>query len=390
MSLAEILEEAASALPEEADAIRPANGDPFQLLAALDDDGARTLLTWVLGRDAEAATELTLAWVEDDRGLGIVGGIDEGALGKPGRKVLRRVRHHLRSQGVELPEATREPVVARLPSLDDDLTAAYVSAVDPRGARLVYLVLPNPSGGARLFEVMLDEGRGIVDFEIYAAGRSRIRKFVRDAVNRPRFPAVAASVDSVRALVHRIAGMHPSSRALPRQFGEWRSEVAREGATPGDQAREALADGVDAASLDLAAERVRKGSLGPWGPAPAELAELVQEKVEKQAEEPADESADAAFFASLTETIAGGDFAPAFASRFRESAYVAWKLDHDEDARACLAAAAAFEEKPASDNPVALAVVETLLSGALAGLRARAADEEGAADRDAAADGSTG
>ena len=40
MSLAEALENAATALEQDADAIRPANGDPFQLLDALDDAAA--------------------------------------------------------------------------------------------------------------------------------------------------------------------------------------------------------------------------------------------------------------------------------------------------------------------------------------------------------------
>ena len=93
------------------------------------------------------------------------------------RKALRKAVHKLRSRGIALPESpASEPVVARLPRIEDDFESAFVSALDPRGARLVYLAESNPSGGARMFEILLDEHRGIVDFQVYSAGRSRIRR----------------------------------------------------------------------------------------------------------------------------------------------------------------------------------------------------------------------
>lgn len=375
MSLADILEEAASALPGDADAIRPANGDPFQLLDSLEGDAASRVLAWVLGRDADAGLELALAWAELERGPEILGALDETALPKPGRKALRRALHRLRSQGVALVAADKAPVVSRLPEISDELEAGYVSALDPRGARLVYLVLPNPSGGARLFEILLDEVRGVVDFEVYAASRGRIRRFVRDAVERGRFPAVATDPDAVRALVARIAGRQPPGRALPRQFGEWRSQVAVPGRTPGDLAAEALSTAGDDEGLARASELVKKGSLGPWGPSGAVLAETVQDRLDEHARQPADEAADVALWRELAEPIAGGDAAGRYAERFRESAWVLWQLDREDDARACLCAAEAFASAPAADNPVAVAVVEVLLAGALDGLRARASDD---------------
>ena len=56
---------------------------------------------------------------------------------------------------VAVPEAQRPQVVATLPPLDDKLHEARVSPLDPRGARVVYLALDQPSGGARLFETVL-------------------------------------------------------------------------------------------------------------------------------------------------------------------------------------------------------------------------------------------
>ena len=147
-------------------------------------------------------------------------------LSKPARKALRRARHRLRSQGVEVEKPATQPIVSRLPTLDDDLNQALVSPLDPSGARMVYLVEGNPSGGARLFEVLLSEDRGVAEFQVYSSGRSRIRKFLRDFERRDRFPGIETEPDAVRALVERMASRQPATRSLPRGFGEYRSRFS--------------------------------------------------------------------------------------------------------------------------------------------------------------------
>ena len=94
------------------------------------------------------------------------------------------------------------------------------------------------------------------------------------------------------------------------------------------------------------------------------------------------EEADAALWVELAEAIAGGAHSETNAQRFRESAYVLWKLDREDDARACLCAAQAFASQAASENPVAVALTEALLAPAIDGLRARAAEEAAAGEAD--------
>jgi hypothetical protein len=382
MSLADILEGAASALPGDADAIRPANGDPFQLIDSLDAEGASRVLAWVLANDPDSGAELGAAWADVDGGPEVLTSLDEGALPKQGRKALRKVMHRLRSQGIALPAKEKaEPVVARLPKIEDDLGGAFVSALDPRGARLVYLVEPNPSGGARLFEVLLDENRGIVDFEVYSAGRSRIRGFVKEAVKRSRFPAVSVEPAALRALVARIAERHPADRAEPASYGEWRSKMAVPGTTPGDQVADALGTSVgEGDALARAVELVQEGVVGPWGPPAKELSALVEARLEEEAaREPGQED-----WAEIAAPVYGGDQAEVNTLRFRESAYVLWKLEREEDARACLCAAEAFTTKPASENPVAATMAEVLLAPALEASRSRAASGAGEAEGESA------
>ncbi len=372
MSLADILEGAASALPDHADSIRRANGDPFQLLELLGPEAGRRVREWVLTHEPEGGTALALAWLDVDSGPEVLTSLAEGALPKAGRKGLRTALHRLRSKGVALPAKTKaEPVVARLPRIEDAFEAGYVSAIDPRGSRLVYLVAPNPAGGARLFEILLDENRGVVDFEVYSAGRSRIRRFVKDAVTQKRFSAVEASPEYLRALVARIAEGHPAERALPAAFSEWRSKVAIPGDTPGDLAAAALRLDGDGEALARAAELVKKGSIGPWGPPAAELSALVEGRIEEEAaKQPGSED-----WSGLAAEVFGGEQAEVSAQRMRESAYVLWKLDREGDARACLAGAEAFAGDAAT-NPVAGAMTEVLLSAAIEGVRARNAQTE--------------
>jgi hypothetical protein len=296
VGLPEALERAASALPGElADGIRPANGDPAQLLELLDAEAAARVLAWLLTHEAEAGAELAAEWAELDSGAGPMLALDAGALPKSGKKALRRALHRLRSRGVSVPEATRTEVVATLPPLEDDLSGAMISAIDPRGTRVAYVVEANPAGGARLFEVMLDEERGVVGMEVYTTGRSKVRRFLRDFATRDRFPAVEAPEEAVRALVDRVARAQPADRPLPRGFTEWRSRLGLSNengendenvATPGELARQALSGSDETEgeapnereALARVAERVRAHELGPW-PIRTERLAAVAEKL---------------------------------------------------------------------------------------------------------------
>jgi hypothetical protein len=269
LGLPEALERAAGALAAHADAIRPANGDPATLLDNLGSDGGARVLEWLLSNLPVEGEELASAWCDEAGGDEALRRVRGDSLSKAGRKALRRIQHRLRSRGASLPSEAPAPVVAKLPPLEDRLEAALVSPVDPRGSRVAYLVEPNPQGGARMFEAMIDEERGVLSFEVYSAGRSRIRRFLREAGREGRFAGVEAPVESVRALLERIAASQPKDRPLPRSFAEWRSRVASppEGAlSPGELALRELGDEVTPERLRRVVELVRAGELGPWPP----------------------------------------------------------------------------------------------------------------------------
>ena len=181
MSLPESLERAASELGSLADQIRPANGDPHRLLDELNTEEAAQLLGWILREEPEAAEELILVWGEADAGAAILVAVSDVGVAKAARKLLRTARHRLRSQGVEFTTSEPSTKSPRRPASteSDRFEAAHVSIPDFRGGRVGYLVESHPAGGVRLFEIRFDETRGILDFKLYSAGRSKVRGFLR-------------------------------------------------------------------------------------------------------------------------------------------------------------------------------------------------------------------
>lgn len=372
--LPEALERAAQALKRDADAIRPANGDPARLAEGLGAAGRIRVLGWLLANEPHAGEELAGAWAQDADGAGrALLELDEAALPKPARKIVRRIVHSLRTRGVAVPEEAPAARVATLPSVEDALDEARITGFDARGARVVSLAAAHPGGGVRLFQVVIDDARGVLDFEVLSAARRDVRRWLRDSGRGGALATVAVPSASARALVARAASRHPASRALPRGFAEWRSRVtdAQGAKTPGELAREALEPDADAASaVRRVAELVREGQLGPWPPEPRALQEMAvrvaqaREGVLVVSDAARGDQVQRALEESAAE-IGAGEAGEAFALRLEEVAYLWMQQGREADARICLAAARAWRESPDARLPLARAFVETWLAPVL-------------------------
>jgi len=374
LGLPEALERAASALREHARAIRPANGDPSRLLEGLGPEAGALVLAWLLEHEPVDAEELAAAWAEDEAaGREALRRVEGGALPKGAQKILRRVLHRLRSRGVEVPAPEPAPVVAKLPPIEDTLSASLLSPIDPRGTRAVYLVEPHPSGGARMFELLVDAERGAVAFEVYQAGRSQVRRFLRGIRGQERFPALPAPRASIAAWLARALAAHPADRPLPNGLADWRAELcaAPEGtATPGELAAAALGADATPEGLRRAVELVRGRELGPWPPAAELLEPLAQRLLEAgkgqiiaSAAARRDQVARAVDEAAAS--IYLGPRAERCADLLRESAWVFWQTGREDDARAALAAAEVMAAGPAAAAEVSRALLEAALAPVL-------------------------
>ncbi len=376
MSLADALEAAATALPRDEDVIRPANGDPLRVLAACSPEAAGRVLAWLLCERADDAEELVEEWLREPKGREALLALREEDLAKPGRKALRRIRHRLRSSGVAVAEAPPAPGVASLPPVEPELSGAYLSALDPAGARIAYFVEPHPSGGARVFEVVLDDARGIVGFRILQAGRGNARRFLKDLATQERGGSTALAEDSVRAAIAHALAAQPKDRPPPRGFLEHRTRLAGAppgSALPGELAERALASSVGPDDLAAAVKLVEEGRVGPWPPARERLVPLL-ERVRSDLASPLVVSGatqrdrlEGRLAEALGEIFDAAGAAVA-AHRLRESAFSFWRAGDEAAARACLAAARAFAERAPGENPVARALLERPLRPALEAL----------------------
>ncbi len=386
IGLPEALERAASALKKDAGAIRPANGDPLALLDLLEPVAAARVLEWLLINEPAAGCELATEWAD-------AGGdaaeplkrISTEGLPKLARKALKRAHHRLRSRGETIPEPKPGTVVAKLPDVKDDLAAALVSLVDARGTRVAYLVEPHPMGGARLIVAALNESLGVVEFDVFNSGRSKIKQFIRDTTSRREYPAVAAPIASVQALISRIAKYHPSDRPLPRSFSDWRSRVrpAAGTKTPGELARAEFSEPEDAeAAIERITALVSDGKLGPW-PAASDVLQPIAESLsdastgvlivsptarQAQVDLTLDEAID---------TVFDETFASRTAERFEESAYFYWQLGQTDDASACLVAATAFRNQSPSCRPIGRAMLEVILAPVLKAIGESSEEQQG-------------
>lgn len=366
MSLPECLERAASELSSLADRIRPANGDPRRLLELLPPADAARVLAWVLSRDEAAAEELLEVWGEIAEGASVVAAVPEGEIPKAGRKLLRRALHRLRAQGlsvapVEVPVASP---VRRIATVSDRWQAAHLSAPDFRGTRMGYLVDDHPSGGARLFEIRFDPARGILDFKLYNAGRSKVRGFLKTLMAGTNQRLFEVEHASLCALIRHASRAQPADRALPTFFVEWRSrlfsEAVEQEPTPGELARRALGTAADPEkSRELVLGDLRAGRIGPWPPATAWVAEQMEraQKTVGELEGQAGGEAIDAWVESVSQELAESTNAAELADQLAEWAWIEWQREDLERARALLAVSAELSGNKGDEGNRALARV---------------------------------
>ncbi|MEM9175843.1 MAG: hypothetical protein AAGC67_11465 [Myxococcota bacterium] len=376
MSLPESLERAASELAALADKIRPANGDPFRVLEALEAAEALQLLAWMLDQEAEDGAELIEAWGEVDDGVRAILAVEDGGIAKAGRKLLRKARHRLRSAGVEVAAEQAAPAPRKtVVSSGDKFQAAHVSQPDFRGTRMGYLVDSHPSGGARLFEFRFDEGRGLLDFKIYNAGRSKVRGFLRSLTENSGRRLFEVERDALRALVWRAARAQPRDRPLPTAYIEWRSrlfdDALEKESTPGERIRAALGEGDRVVGLETLCTEVKAGRLGPWPPATAWVGDWMdkgREAVEGLEGEARGNAIDAwidEVAAALVEETDGA----LLARNLDELAWVRAQEGDEDAAKALLAVSGAIGDDASAALALTRARVESLFEPFLGSLR---------------------
>jgi hypothetical protein len=280
----------------------------------------------------------------------------EAGLPKPGRKVLRRIHHRLRTSGIEIVSAAPEPMVARLGKVEEDFAEGFVSLPDPMGIQVAFLVESRPNRSARIYEVLVDPGVGIRKFSSFETSRGEAKQFLRSARAAKNETLVSASAQALRALYTRSAALQGEEEPLPRGYIEWRHrfEVPATTETPGEEALRALAgqdlqaeDDAQAGAVDVL-ER-----FGPWGPTDSHLLKGALEAAQGLSGEEAVREAGKVL---LSEAVSAS-----LAARFREASYVFWKQGEEKDAQSCRSAVKLLTESCADWGSLGEAFVKGVL-----------------------------
>jgi hypothetical protein len=238
-----------------------------------------------------------------------------------------------------------------------------------------YLVDSHPSGGARLFEIRFDEGRGLLDFKIYNAGRSKVRGFLKSLTESAGRRLFEVDRDALRALVWRAAKAQPVDRPLPTGYVEWRArlfdDALEKEATPGEQIRASLGEGDRTAGLEALCADVKAGVLGPWPPTTAWVGDWMDKGREAVdgLEGDARGSAIDAWIDEVAAALVEETDGALLARNLDELAWVRAQEGNEEGAKALLAVSGAIQEDTTASLVLTRARVESLFEPFLASLR---------------------
>ncbi len=280
----------------------------------------------------------------------------EGRVGDRGdRTAIRRMLYRLRQQGVATP--VRAPAAPARPVLGPAIEG-FVSAVDGRGDRLIWLVREQSAGGLLLVAADVNEPAGLRDLQVFDVTRKQLRAMRERFQSRAGLRLVAADWRALDALVveaQERAGA-PERRASDYRRTRERltsepplapRELVSAHVTPPDDAgRPALV----AASAALLAEP----EFRTWWPHADAVAPIVAE-VRELRESPLVLS-DAQQQVRLREVLERATTAlypPAdVARRLDATAYVLAETGRVEAARYAVAVAAALRAGPASTSTI--------------------------------------
>lgn len=109
--------------------------------------------------------------------------LEEASRSKPVRKAVRRSLHLLKNKGVVCEAATKKGQGFQFKTLSASPTRSWLTLHDSRGDRLVWHTRPSGQGVA-VFQALINEEKGIVQFMELHFSRNRYKKAEEDILSR--------------------------------------------------------------------------------------------------------------------------------------------------------------------------------------------------------------
>ena len=270
-------------------------------------------------------------------------------------KQARRALHRLRSQGLDV-EAPGEPAAAAgfTLAIDSDPlegARAYLTSIDGRGARLVWVLWRAASGGSRLLQAVVDDSVGVREAEIATVTRNGFREYIGQVDANPTI--LLAQVEpslAIEALQAAARRSEESGNKVPAAYPEFarRAHVSAGGAGAATARIYELIDagelGGDAALIEASMTLLREPYFQSWAmegaavDAAAEEVHSAETSTLMISEEQRRERMQAAIRNAVHESF-NPDTRSLYRGRLEEMATMLWERGRHDEARRALAAA---------------------------------------------------
>ncbi len=280
----------------------------------------------------------------------ILGDYADGDLDRETARLVRRALYRLESQGIQS-EGSMElekPGGSKIFRPLVNPPQGFMSTVDRGGSRVVWLAKPIPGGGRLLFQAIVNDEQGLLDFSVLEVKLRSFRSYVKEITQEGReFPVAEIPASEAAELIHSAYELGSERKMeVPQQYPLHQRQVAEmvEGA-------EGVIDRFVNEAAKMSAEAVSpedmKGLLdqpvfSTWGFGEKEVASYVDDMkevlesrlvVSKSARQ---EQLDKVCKKATTELFQSERLGR-FKKRLEASAYVLLKTDQEESARFALA-----------------------------------------------------
>jgi hypothetical protein len=285
------------------------------------------------------------------------------------RKAARRALYRLAQSGVEAPATPPRAMVERQP---DRPVRAWISGIDGRGSRTLWIVFEVRYGQLSLCSVVVNDQAGIVEVTGGPISKKRLDSELKTLREKQGLPWVEAPAELAVGLVLEAIPLGPA----PAEFAHWRQRFSG-ASSPGPSGRHwEIASLTEAARHDLtlvdhSAELLDLPELTGWFLDPGSVQSDAMTLLEaRESRLVVSDQIKAEREAGITDRVIDREFSPEararWARRLLEMAWIFHSTERPREAKIAYATALALEgsEKPPRQLPFVQALVRRGLEAA--------------------------
>ena len=195
-----------------------------------------------------------LVILEDPRAVKILREYLNGTTDKETGRVLRRALYRLKARGlpVEEGDAGTKPAGQGIFRPVVTPSQGFMSVVDGSGSRVVWLAKPLQGGGRLLFQAVVSDDEGLMDFNAYELNLSSFRSYIREITGRAlEFPVTEIPPGYASFLIDEAYRLRQSrNEEIPQEYPIHQRQIS-DGA---EENRPSLKEALDEARMDPGGE----------------------------------------------------------------------------------------------------------------------------------------